>query len=79
MAFNTPPIGRDRKECRPRIGRRQMTIGKDVTMDWQAKDKAATADDDALTLFVRPAPRELNPGDLDLVAGGNGGMMVPNG
>jgi len=56
-----------------------MTIGKDVTMDWQAKDKAATADHDALTLFVRPARRELESGELDRVAGGNGGMMVPNG
>jgi hypothetical protein len=79
MAFNTPPIGQHRNGCRPRIGRRQMTIGKDVTMDWQAKGKAATADDDPLTLFVRPAQRELESGELDRVAGGNGGMMVPNG
>jgi hypothetical protein len=54
-------------------------LGKDVTMDWQSNDGAAKAGDDALTVFVRPAPRELEPGEIDRVAGGSGPIMCPNG
>jgi len=48
-------------------------------MDWQWKDEAAKADDAALTLFVRPAPRELESVEIDRVAGGSGPIMCPNG
>lgn len=79
MAFNTPPIGRDRNECRPLIGRRQVTLRKEMNMDWQSKDKAARPDDAALKVFVRSSPRELAPGELDRVAGGAKGLWVPDG
>jgi len=50
-----------------------------MDVDRQSKDRVANEDDEALELFVRSSPRELEPVDLDRVAGGNGGMMVPNG
>jgi hypothetical protein len=48
-------------------------------MDRQSKDKIARVDDEALELFVRSSPRDLEPGDLSLVAGGSGPCLVPYG
>jgi hypothetical protein len=46
-------------------------------MDRQSKDKAAKVDGEELELFVRSSPRDLEPGDLELVAGGIGTCIVP--
>jgi len=48
-----------------------------MIMDRQSNDRTANEDDDALELFVRSSPRDLKPGDLDLVAGGGGTCIVP--
>ncbi|HEX8224170.1 MAG TPA: hypothetical protein VF605_10170 [Allosphingosinicella sp.] len=47
-------------------------------MDKQSKETIASADDAELTVFVR-AFQELEPSELDLVAGGVGTCIIPMG
>jgi hypothetical protein len=46
-------------------------------MDRQSKDRAANQNEDALELFVRSSPRELESSELDRVAGGRRDLIVP--
>jgi hypothetical protein len=47
-------------------------------MDKQSKELIANSDDSELTVFVREF-QELEPGELDHVAGGAGTCIIPNG
>ena len=48
-------------------------------MDKQSKAPTAAVEDDALKVFVRSSAEELEPSDLNLVAGGIGTCIVPLG
>ncbi|HEY5711245.1 MAG TPA: hypothetical protein VIT38_05055 [Allosphingosinicella sp.] len=48
-------------------------------MNTRQQELAATTDDDALELFVRSPPEELEASALQLVAGGTGSCICPNG
>jgi hypothetical protein len=48
-------------------------------MNKPVKDLVAMSGDEQLKVFVRTAPEELAMGDLEIVAGGRGVMIVPNG
>jgi hypothetical protein len=48
-------------------------------MDKIEKEAVAVNDEEQLSVFVRFSPRELTKSDLDLVAGGGGTCIVPNG
>jgi hypothetical protein len=41
------------------------------------KELIAAVDEDELTVFVRSAPQDLEPADLDRVAGGRRDLIVP--
>jgi len=48
-------------------------------MNARQQESIATTDDDALELFVRPSPEELEASALQLVSGGSGSCICPNG
>jgi hypothetical protein len=54
-------------------------LGKVSTMNKGQKETIATVDDEDLKVFVRSSPEELEASELNLVAGGIGTCIVPNG
>lgn len=46
-------------------------------MNKQLKEVAAKSDGEQLKVFVRTSPQELAVGDIEIVAGGNRGLIVP--
>jgi hypothetical protein len=48
-------------------------------MDTSFKEVVASTADESLTVFVRTSTRELTLDDLELVAGGRGARIVPDG
>jgi hypothetical protein len=46
-------------------------------MDRQSKEKITNVDEDELKVFVRSSTQELEPGELDRVAGGRRDLIVP--
>jgi hypothetical protein len=50
-----------------------------MTMDGRKKELTATIEEEDLKVFIRSAPDELKPAELDLVAGGTGSCIEPNG
>jgi hypothetical protein len=48
-------------------------------MEKKQKESSATIADEELALFVRSSPKELEASELQLVAGGGGTCIVPNG
>jgi uncharacterized protein (UPF0212 family) len=48
-------------------------------MNGRPQEPTATTHDDALELFVRSASEELEESALQLVAGGTGSCICPNG
>ena len=54
-------------------------LGKVKKMDKGRKESIAAIDDEDLKVFVRSSPQELELAELNLVAGGVGTCIVPNG
>jgi len=50
-----------------------------MTINGRQQESTAAFDDEALELFVRSPAEELEDGALQLVAGGNGSCICPNG
>ena len=48
-------------------------------MNKPIKELVARSEDEQLKVFVRTSPQELSMGDIELVAGGLRGMIVPDG
>jgi hypothetical protein len=80
MAFNTSPAGQDTNACRPdRPAVSEMHGGKARAMDRRPEETIANVDDGELNVFVRSSPQELDPDELDRVAGGAGPRIDPEG
>ena len=78
MAFNTSAIDLTYEQASAIIDR-QLRSGKVIDMDKIEKEAVARNDEEQLGVFVRSSPQELTKSDLDLVAGGGGTCIVPNG
>lgn len=48
-------------------------------MNKPIKELVARSEDEQLKVFVRTSPQELTMGDIEIVAGGVRGMIVPDG
>lgn len=48
-------------------------------MNKPVKELVARTEDEQLKVFVRTSPQELTMGDIEVVAGGARGMIVPDG